>query len=71
MIKILLFCPACTASQPTIIRAISHGPGPDSRWDYLIALAFVIITLATAWFSVKYLVRPGEAEKNHIKRAIL
>jgi len=64
-------CPTCTVGQPKIIRAISHGPGPDSRWDYLIALLFVLITVATAWYAIKYLIRPGETENNHIKRSIL
>lgn len=64
-------CPDCATSQPRILRAISHGPGPDSRWDYLIALAFVIITLFTGFYSVKWLIRPGESAKTHIKRFIL
>jgi len=71
MIPTFLFCPTCTLGQPKIIQAISHGPGPDSRWDYLIALAFVLITIATAYYSIKWLIRPGETEKNHIKRSIL
>lgn len=71
MIQILLFCPACTASQPKIISAISHGPGPDSRWDYIIALAFALITIATAYYSIRFLVRPRESATDHIKRSIL
>jgi hypothetical protein len=71
MIEVLLFCPACTVSQPRILRAISHGPGPDSRWDYLIAMAFVVITVATAYYSIKWLIHPGEKSTDHIKRSIL
>jgi hypothetical protein len=71
MKNIFLFCPTCTLGQPKIISAISHGPGPDSRWDNLIALAFAKITIATAYYSIKNLVRPGESGKNHIKRSIL
>jgi hypothetical protein len=64
-------CPFCSVGQPKIIRAISHGPGPDSRWDYLIALAFVVITIATGYYSIKWLIRPGEQATDHIKRSIL
>ncbi len=67
----LLFCPTCSVGQPKIIQAISHGPGPDSRWDYLIAFAFVLITIATAYYSIKWLIRPGEGATDHIKRSIL
>jgi hypothetical protein len=63
-------CPTCTIGQPKIIQAISHGPGPDSRWDYLIALAFVIITILTAWYSIKWLIRPGEKAGSHPKNLI-
>lgn len=66
----LLFCPACTIGQPKIIQAIGHGAGADSRWDYLIALAFVIITVFTAYYSVKWLIRPGEKATTHPKNII-
>ncbi|SFP86212.1 hypothetical protein [Parafilimonas terrae] len=64
-------CPACEQSQPKILRGITHGAGPDSRWDYLIVYIAVIIVLATLFFSVKWLVKPGEKSKEHIKRMIL
>ncbi|HEY4112032.1 hypothetical protein [Puia sp.] len=66
----LLFCPACSIGQPRILKAISHGPGPDSRWDYFIALAFVLITLFTAYYSIKWLIRPGEKTSDHPKYLI-
>ncbi len=67
----LLFCPACEAAQPRIFRGITHGVGPESRWDYLIVLIMVIITLLTLFYSVKWLIRPGETNAHHIKNFIL
>lgn len=64
-------CPACEQRQPKILRGITHGAGPDSRWDYLIVYTTIVIVLATLFFSVKWLVRPGEKSKDHIKRMIL
>lgn len=64
-------CPACEQSQPKILRGIIHGAGPESRWDYLIVYTTIVIVLATLFFSVKWLVRPGEKSKGHIKRMIL
>ena len=67
----LLFCPACEAAQPRLLRGITHGAGPESRWDYLIVWITVIITLLTLFYSVKWLIRPGEKNAHHIKNLIL
>jgi hypothetical protein len=64
-------CPACEKAQPRIFRGLTHGAGPDSRWDYLIVLTAVIVTLLTLYYSIKWLIRPGERAANHIKRFIL
>lgn len=66
-----LSCPVCERQQPKIIRGISHGVGPDSNWDYLIIIAMVIIVLITLFFSLRYLLSPGEKSEQHIKRFIL
>jgi len=63
-------CPACEKAQPRMLRGITHGAGPDSRWDYLIVLLAVIITLLTLFYSVKWLIRPGERSATHIKHSI-
>jgi hypothetical protein len=67
----LYACPACEKAQPRILRGIMHGVGPESRWDYFIVMAAVIITLLTGFYSIKWLVQPGEADAGHIKHFIL
>ncbi len=64
-------CPACEKQQPKIFRGAIHGAGPDSNWDYLITAGATIIVLATLFFAVKWIIKPGENNNNHIKRTIL
>jgi uncharacterized protein HemY len=64
-------CPACEAQQPKILRGITHGTGPKNNWDYIIVWIAAIVVLATLYFSVKWLIRPGEKGADHIKRFIL
>ncbi|MEO8711406.1 MAG: hypothetical protein ABI405_04740 [Parafilimonas sp.] len=64
-------CPACEKQQPKILQGITHGGGPDSNWDYVIVSITVAIVLYTLFYSVKWLIRPGEQSTNHIKRFIL
>ncbi|MBO9154126.1 hypothetical protein ACFOTA_18065 [Chitinophaga sp. GCM10012297] len=64
-------CPVCERNQPKVLSGITHGAGPESRWDYVIVWATVAIVLCTLFFSVKWLVRPGERSGRHIKRFIL
>ncbi|MBS1614802.1 MAG: hypothetical protein JST06_01640 [Bacteroidetes bacterium] len=66
-----LACPACEKQQPKILRGITHGAGPQSNWDYVIVWVAVIIVIATLFFSVKWLIRPGEQSNLHIKRWVL
>lgn len=66
-----LACPACEKQQPKLLRGISHGAGPESNWDMLIVWFIGIIVVATLFFSIKFLVKPGEKSKKHIKRFIL
>jgi len=64
-------CPACEKQQPKILQGITHGIGPQSNWDYVIVWITVIIVLFSLFFSVKWIIRPGEQSQNHIKRFIL
>jgi len=64
-------CPACTLQQPRLLRGITHGVGPDSRWDYLIVGVAVAIVVVSLYFSIKWLIRPGERSETHIKQFIL
>ena len=64
-------CPACEKQQPKLLQGITHGGGPGSNWDNVIISIAVNIVLFTLFFSVKWLVRPGEQSQSHIKRLIL
>lgn len=64
-------CPACEKQQPKILQRITHGAGPGSNWDYVIIWVAVVIVLFTLFFSVKWLIHPGEQSHSHIKRLIL
>ena len=64
-------CPTCEAQQPRILRGITHGTGPDSSMDYIIVWVMVAIVIATLFFSIKWLIVPGEKSDKHIKRHIL
>jgi hypothetical protein len=63
-------CPVCEKQQPKILRGITHGAGPQSNWDYVIIWSMVAIVAFTLFFSVKWLIRPGEQAEGHIKRSI-
>jgi len=63
-------CPACERAQPRLLRGITHGTGPDSRWDYLIVWLAVIATVFTLFYSIKWLIHPGESDTAHIKHSI-
>lgn len=64
-------CPACEKNQPKFLQGITHGTGPNSQWDWVIISVMVLITLSVLFYSVKWLIRPGEKSKNHIKNFIL
>ncbi len=61
-------CAVCEKQQPKVLRGISHGAGPESNWDYVIVWATVIIVLLTLFYSVKWLIKPGEKSEQHIKK---
>lgn len=60
-------CPECEKQQPKILRGVVHGNVPESNWDYLIVSTVAAITIFTLFFAIKWIVKPGETEKNHIK----
>jgi hypothetical protein len=64
-------CPACEKQQPALLKGITHGTGPSGNLDYVIILSAVVIVLATLFYTIKWLVKPGEKELNHIKRTVL
>lgn len=64
-------CDACKIQQPKITKNLTHGTGPGSNWDWLIVAIIALITIYTFIYTVKYLVKPGEKDKSHIKHSIL
>ncbi len=64
-------CDVCQKQQPKITQGITHGTGPESGWDWVIVAVITLITLLTCVFSLKYLVKPGEKNRDHIKQTIL
>jgi hypothetical protein len=67
----LIACPVCEKQQPQLLKGITHGAGPESNWDYLIVWAIADIVLISLFFSVKYLIRPGETQETHIKHTVI
>ncbi len=64
-------CPACEKQQPKMLRGITHGAGPSGNWDYVIVIAAMIIVFVTLFYAVKWMIKPGETNINHIKRTVL
>lgn len=64
-------CEACKLQQPELTQDLTHGTGPQSNWDWAIVLLIAVITVYTFIYSLKYLIRPGERNKKHIKHSIL
>ncbi|CAI8896922.1 MULTISPECIES: hypothetical protein [unclassified Chryseobacterium] len=64
-------CDACRLQQPKITQNFTHGTGPESNWDWVIVTIITIITLGTLFYSFKFLIKPNENSKKHIKNNIL
>jgi hypothetical protein len=64
-------CEVCKKQQPKVLRGITHGAGPQSNWDYVIVVAIAIVVVVTLFYSVKWLIKPGEHQADHIKHSIL
>ena len=64
-------CPTCEKQQPKITQGITHGGGPASNWDWVIIAVITLITILTLIFSLKFLIKPGEKNTDHIKQSIL
>jgi len=64
-------CDACKKQQSKLLQGITHGPGPDSKWDYLIVMIMIIITLYVLIATLKCIFRPSERNEHHIKKIIL
>ena len=63
-------CPVCEKKQPAITQGITHGTGPGSYWDWVIIGVITLITILTLVYSMKYLIKPGEKNTDHVKNSI-
>ena len=64
-------CPVCEKQQPKITQGLTHGAGPQSNWDWVIIAIISLLTVLTLIYSIKYLLKPGEKNDDHIKQSIL
>ena len=64
-------CPACEAAQPRVLKGLIHGSGPTSNWDYVAGIVTLLIVIVVLYYTIKWLINPGEQEENHIKRSVL
>nr|WKN35972.1 hypothetical protein K4G66_26765 [Tunicatimonas sp. TK19036] len=64
-------CEVCKNNQPEPLQNITHGAGPQSDWDYVIIIVGIIIVGFTLFYSLKFLIRPGERNPNHIKNIVV
>lgn len=63
-------CDVCEKNQPKITKGLTHGPGPSGNMEMVIASLAFILVLISLFFSMRFLVRPGEKNPNHIKNFI-
>jgi len=65
-----LACEVCKKQQPKVLRGITHGAGPQSDWDYVVVGCAVILVLISLFYAVKWIMHPGEKEREHVKNSI-
>lgn len=64
-------CEVCERNQPALLKGITHGSAPETRWDYLIVCSAIVIVLISVFYCIKWVIHPGEKSGKHIKRVIL
>jgi len=69
--QVIWACDVCDKQQPKITAGLTHGAGPESNWDWVNISIITAFTLLTLFLSIKYLIKPGEKNQDHIKRSIL
>lgn len=67
----LMACEICKETQPKLFRGLTHGSGPKGTMDMVIIWSAVVIVLITMYFFIRYLVKPGEKNHNHIKYIVV
>ncbi|HTO15290.1 MAG TPA: hypothetical protein VLZ83_05950 [Edaphocola sp.] len=68
---VLFACEACKKNQPEFLQGITHGTGPEGKWDYVIIVAAIIIVSITLFYAIKFLVNPRENAPDHIKNIVI
>lgn len=63
-------CEVCVKQQPKILQGITHGTGPAGNFDYVIVSIMAAFVCVTLFFSLKWLISPGERSSKHIKYLI-
>ncbi|MEP2771445.1 MAG: hypothetical protein ABJH05_04820 [Fulvivirga sp.] len=63
-------CQVCKRNQPEPLQNITHGAGPQSDLDYVIIGVGIVIVSLTLFYSIKYLIKPGEKRSDHIKNIV-
>ncbi len=64
-------CTVCKKQQPKLLQGITHGAGPESNWDYVIIITAIAVVVGTLAFSIRFLIKPGETNRDHVKNRIL
>lgn len=71
MVVPIFACEVCKAQQPKVFRGVIHGTGPEGAVDWIILGVSALIVLVTLILSIKFLVKPGEKNPDHIKYIVL
>ncbi len=72
LLSITLFaCPVCERNKANALSRLTHGGNPDSNWDYAIVILIIVVSIITLFYSIKWLIKPNENNKTHIKYSIL
>ncbi|MGM0581002.1 MAG: hypothetical protein ACQETL_10010 [Bacteroidota bacterium] len=66
-----LACDVCADNQPAGLENVTHGEGPTAVWDYIITWGAVVIVGFTLVYSLKFLIKPKEKSKSHIKNIVI
>ena len=66
----LYACPVCERNKAKYLQGLTHGTGPESKWDWVIVAIVGLLTLYTLFYSVKWLIKPNENNPDHIKYSL-
>lgn len=64
-------CEACDLQQPKITRGLTHGAGPKSMWDWVAVAIIMLISIATVYYFIKYLIKPDAKKRIELKNNVL